>query len=52
MIIRRASAEEMLKLWNYDDENTASATARFFYRNISSGNAVFWTVDNDGELIA
>ncbi len=52
MIIRKASAEEMLKLWNYDDENTASATARFFYRNISSGNAVFWTVDNDGELIA
>ncbi|MBR5967790.1 MAG: GNAT family N-acetyltransferase, partial [Lachnospiraceae bacterium] len=24
---------------------------RFFYNNIESGNAIFWTVDNGGELI-
>lgn len=41
----------MLKLWGYQDENTASPTAKFFYRNISSGNAIFWTLDNGGELI-
>ena len=50
MLIRKATADEMLKLWGYD-ENTASPTAKFFYRNISSGNAVFWTADKDGELI-
>lgn len=50
MLIRKATADEMLKLWGYD-ENTASPTAEFFYRNISSGNAVFWTADIDGELI-
>lgn len=51
MLIRKASGAEMLELWGYEDENTASATARFFYNSISSGNAVFWTVDNDGKLI-
>lgn len=51
MLIRKASATEMLELWGFEDENTASATTRFFYHSISSGNAVFWTVDNDGELI-
>ena len=51
MIIRKATGEEMLKLWGYDEEQNASPTAKFFYNNISSGNAVFWTVDNDGELI-
>ncbi len=51
MLIRKAGGEEMLKLWGFPDESTASPTAKFFYRNICSGNAVFWTVDNDGELI-
>lgn len=51
MLIRKATGEEMLKLWGYQDENTASPTAKFFYRNISSGNAIFWTLDNGGELI-
>ena len=51
MLIRKASGEEMLKLWGYRDENTAPPTARFFYRSISSGNAVFWTLEHDGELI-
>lgn len=51
MLIRRASGEEMLKLWGYQDVNKASPTAKYFYHNISSGNAIFWTLDNDGELI-
>ena len=51
MLIRKAAGEEMLKLWGYRDESSASPTAKFFFRNISSGNAVFWTVDNDGDLI-
>ncbi len=51
MQIRKATGEEMLKLWRYPEETTASPTARFFYRNICSGNAVFWTVDNGKELL-
>ena len=51
MQIRKATGNEMLKLWGYQDDMTVSPTAKFFYRNISSGNAVFWTLDNDGELI-
>ena len=47
MLIRKADAEEMRKLWGNDD----SFTARFFYDHITSGNAVFWTVDDNGELI-
>ena len=51
MLTRKATGEEMLKLWGYQEENSASPTAKFFYQNISSGNAVFWTLDHDGELI-
>ena len=51
MLIRKATEEEMLALWGYQNKNTASATARFFYDNIAAGNAVFWTVDNYGELV-
>ena len=51
MIIRRASTEEMLKLWRYEKTEHISPTAGFFYQNISAGNAVFWTVDHAGELI-
>ena len=51
MLIRKASGEEMLKLWGYRDEHSASYTAKFFCQNISSGNAIFWTLDKDGELI-
>ena len=41
----------MLELWEYPDVNTAPPTARYFYNNIETGNAVFWTVENEGELI-
>ena len=51
MLIRKASGEEMLNLWGFEDPEQAPPTARFFYQNISSGNAVFWTVEHDGELI-
>ena len=51
MKIRKATAEEMLALWGYPDIQTASPTARFFSHHISSGNALFWALDNDGEII-
>ena len=41
----------MLALWGYQDFDTSPPTAKFFYNNISAGNAVFWTLDKDGELI-
>ena len=51
MEIRKATGDEMLALWEYPDPENASPTAKFFYRSISSGNAVFWTVEQNGELI-
>ena len=51
MQIRKASAGEMLSLWEYDDLSKASNTAKYFYQNIESGNAVFWTMEHDGKLI-
>lgn len=51
MKIRTAGAEEMLRLWGYRTVREATPTARFFYENIASGNAVFWTADRGGELI-
>ena len=41
----------MLALWGYSSAGAAPPTARYFYRNISSGNAVFWTIDDGGALI-
>ena len=51
MLIRKATAGEMLTLWGYQDPDQAPPTARFFYHNIASGNAVFWTLEHDRELI-
>lgn len=51
MRIRKATGDEMLKLWGCRDEAAASNTARFFYRSIASGNAVFWTIEQGTELI-
>lgn len=50
MQIREATGEEMLTLWGRENDTT-STTAKFFCDNIASGNAIFWTIDNDGELI-
>jgi ribosomal protein S18 acetylase RimI-like enzyme len=49
--IRRAAGEELLALWGCPDLALAPPTARFFYQNITGGNAVFWTLDRGGELI-
>ena len=49
--IRRASGEEMLALWGYPEVDTAPPTAKFFFQNLASGNAIFWTIDRDGELL-
>ncbi len=51
MQIRKASGNEMLALWKYPDVSVASPTAQFFYNNIATGNAVFWTVEKEGNLI-
>ena len=51
MTVRKATGEEMLELWGYRDSDAVSPTARFFYDNISSGNADFWTTEDDGKLI-
>ena len=51
LLIRKATAEEMLRLWGYRDAGAAPPTARYFYRHISSGNAVFWTIEDGGELV-
>ena len=51
MRIRKATGEEMLALWGYRDEKNAPPTARFFYRSISNGSAVFWTLDNGSEPV-
>lgn len=51
MKIRKATGEEMLALWDRLDMEIPGPTAVFFQDNISSGNADFWTIDDDGELI-
>ena len=51
MRIRRATGGEMLALWGYRAYDTASPTARFFYDQITAGNAVFWALDREGELV-
>ncbi len=50
MRIRKATGEEMLALWGCAEVSAAPPTARFFYSSITAGNAVFWTLDHDGEL--
>ena len=49
--IRKASAEEMLQMWGYARNAPLSPTARFFLHNLQEQNALFWTVEKDGELI-
>lgn len=42
----------MLALWDRQGAKGSPYTARFFYENLSSGNATFWTIESEGELIA
>ena len=52
MRVRKATGEEMLRLWGYADAGSAPPTAKFFHANLSSGNSLFWTIEReDGELI-
>lgn len=51
MIIRQATGGEILELWGCPVLADAPPTARFFYREISAGNAVFWAIEHDGKLI-
>ncbi len=51
MKIMKATGEEMRSLWDRLDMEIPEPTTDFFYENISSGNADFWTIDDDGELI-
>ena len=51
MVIRKATGKEMLELWGYQDAESASPTARFFYKNVNEGNAIFWTAEDEGKLI-
>ena len=50
MIVRKSSSREMLKLWGYDGIEKASPTAKFFCRNIDSGNAVFYALYDGGKI--
>lgn len=49
--IRKASGEEMLALWGYPDRKTAPPTAKYFFHNLASGNAIFWALEQDGKLL-
>ncbi len=51
MKIRRAAEHELLELWGYESVHTASSNAKFFCDNIERGNAEFWALDHDGELV-
>ena len=51
MKIRRAAEHELLELWGYESIHTASSNAKFFCDNIKRGNAEFWTLDHEGELV-
>ncbi len=51
MQIRKATGDEMLDLWGRLDIRIPEPTAVFFHDNITSGNADFWTIDHNGELI-
>ena len=51
MKIKKAAAHELLELWGYESTHTASSNAKFFCDNIKSGNAEFWTLDDEGELV-
>ncbi len=49
--IRQKSARDMLSLWNYSNYSEATPTARFFYDNIESGNAIFWSLCDEENIV-
>ena len=52
MQVKKATGEEMLKLWGSQGFDTSSPRAEYFCNNITEGNAAFWFLDRDGEAIA
>lgn len=51
MEIRKATDKEMLRLWGCQNRDPLPPTALFFAQNISSGNAEFWTLNDNGQII-
>ena len=51
MEIRKATDQEMLSLWGYENIELIPSTALFFAQNISSGNAEFWTLNDNSQII-
>ena len=51
MKIRKATDQEMLSLWGYKNMDPVPPTALFFAQNISSGNAEFWTLNDNDQII-
>lgn len=49
--IRRASAEELLRLWRGRSGGNTPPTAVFFADHIRHENAEFWALERSGELI-
>ena len=51
MEIRKATEEEMSEVWRLGKVDSNEATERFFREQIGSGNADFWTIDDNGILL-
>lgn len=51
MRIIQRGGREMLTLWGYGSLDAAPPTARFFYVNIESGNALFWALEDAGAIV-
>lgn len=51
MKIIKATEREMISLWGYNNVDSVSPTTLFFAQNISSGNAEFWTLNDNGQII-
>ncbi len=49
--IRKATEEEMSEVWRLGKVDSNEATERFFRKQIGSGNADFWTIDDNGILL-
>ena len=49
--IRRGTAAEMLALCGGQRISVESPTALYFHRNVESGNAEFWLIESDGDIV-
>ena len=51
MEIINATERDMLDLWGYSNMDSVSPTALFFAQHIASGNAEFWALNDNGQII-